>query len=471
MKDKVAAWAREFYELAFAALFDCFELLKRGLLTNAILVVQKTNSHQLTLHWITEDGTQNMKATISEINEILSGGAIAIPKKLTMKEYIGILQKNRRRGELLFKVTSLSMSRTVRYHLISAFDSKKWVELSSITRHDSIIGREPLNFAEFLYFIVDNRCIYDLIKPDSNATLLTSRELLEHASDWFLSGWLKAIPGLKADSLHKTFDDISTLGYEKRTALGRLLLAPKSLVSIEMEIRDGVRLDDLRAVRKLLEISSSRSYLLADGQTIYGLGHPRSDYDVNSDSIIALLFEGRHRWSVNKIGNNQEPIALYEVINGYARIKPPQFDKDDFQSKLKALFPSITRRQMNNLCRVVEGVTLSKHGTIIVIDAHADSEADRLRQQATRITPVQLAPLLMNEVASIDGAILVDLSGTCHAFGVILDGHARSNLGESSRGSRFNSALRYIDSRSGLALAVIVSEDGYIDVISGSPPS
>lgn len=234
-----------------------------------------------------------------------------------------------------------------------------------------------------------------------------------------------------------------------------------------MEIRDGVRLDDLRAVRKLLEISSVKTYLLADGQTIYGLGHPRRDYDEDSDSIIAIHFDGRHRWSVNKIGSNQEPIGLYEVINGYARIKPPKFDKDDFQSKLKALFPSITSRQINTLCRVVEGVTLSIHGTIIVIDAHANSEADRLRQQATRIAPVQLAPLLMNEVASIDGAILVDLNGTCHAFGVILDGHARSNLGEPSRGSRVNSALRYIDSRSGLALAVIVSEDGYIDLISG----
>ena len=64
----------------------------------------------------------------------------------------------------------------------------------------------------------------------------------------------------------------------------------------------------------------------------------------------------------------------------------------------------------------------------------------------------------------VDGAILVDPTGTCHAVGVILDGYA-SGKGDSSRGARFNSAVRYHETQSGECLVIIVSEDGMIDLI------
>jgi DNA integrity scanning protein DisA with diadenylate cyclase activity len=67
----------------------------------------------------------------------------------------------------------------------------------------------------------------------------------------------------------------------------------------------------------------------------------------------------------------------------------------------------------------------------------------------------------------VDGAILLSPEGIIHSFGVILDGQASKN-GNSARGARYNSAIRYIDemSRKVNCLALIVSEDGYVDLYS-----
>jgi hypothetical protein len=48
---------------------------------------------------------------------------------------------------------------------------------------------------------------------------------------------------------------------------------------------------------------------------------------------------------------------------------------------------------------------------------------------------------------------------------VILDGRA-SGRGDGTRGARYNSALRYIESSAYPCLAVVVSEDGMVDVLT-----
>ena len=61
-------------------------------------------------------------------------------------------------------------------------------------------------------------------------------------------------------------------------------------------------------------------------------------------------------------------------------------------------------------------------------------------------------------------AVLLDPQGACHAVGVILDGTARSDC-TPSRGSRDNSAIRYVGSTDTPRLAVVVSDDGTVDVV------
>jgi DNA integrity scanning protein DisA with diadenylate cyclase activity len=75
-----------------------------------------------------------------------------------------------------------------------------------------------------------------------------------------------------------------------------------------------------------------------------------------------------------------------------------------------------------------------------------------------------MTPSVLRLVTNIDGAVLIEPSGMCHAIGAILDGLA-TEKGDSSRGSRYNSALRYVNSSKYPVLAVVVSEDGWIDLL------
>ena len=67
-------------------------------------------------------------------------------------------------------------------------------------------------------------------------------------------------------------------------------------------------------------------------------------------------------------------------------------------------------------------------------------------------------------LTAIDGALLVDPDGTCTAIGVILDGRATRG-GDPARGARFNSAVRYVEGADHPCLAMVVSEEGTVDVI------
>lgn len=73
-------------------------------------------------------------------------------------------------------------------------------------------------------------------------------------------------------------------------------------------------------------------------------------------------------------------------------------------------------------------------------------------------------------LTSIDGALLVDPLGTCYAAGVILDGDAIKGKGTSSRGARYNSAIRYVYGAAETTskcecLAVVISKDGTINMV------
>jgi hypothetical protein len=99
-----------------------------------------------------------------------------------------------------------------------------------------------------------------------------------------------------------------------------------------------------------------------------------------------------------------------------------------------------------------------------VVSAAAPEEASRLAAQAIVIEEAELSAEFLYQATGIDGAVLFAPDGTCHALGVILDGTA-SKDGDRARGSRFNSAIRYLSSDRPPAMIVLVSEDGMIDML------
>ncbi len=113
---------------------------------------------------------------------------------------------------------------------------------------------------------------------------------------------------------------------------------------------------------------------------------------------------------------------------------------------------------------MVQAAQGSGHGAMIVISSAPDAEAERLSNEGMPIDADYLDPEEIVRLSSVDGAVIVAPDGRCHAFGVILDGVANES-GDRSRGSRFNSAVRYQNMEEAPSMVVVVSDDGTVDVL------
>jgi hypothetical protein len=70
----------------------------------------------------------------------------------------------------------------------------------------------------------------------------------------------------------------------------------------------------------------------------------------------------------------------------------------------------------------------------------------------------------MSHLSLTDRGVLIDGQGRCHSIGVILDGRA-CGAENPARGSRFNNAVRYLESPAPPAVVVVYSADGGIDIL------
>lgn len=85
------------------------------------------------------------------------------------------------------------------------------------------------------------------------------------------------------------------------------------------------------------------------------------------------------------------------------------------------------------------------------------------------LVDLRLEPEALDRFSSIDGAVMVDFSGKVQAIGCILDGTVAK--GSVARGSRYNGTVGFLHqegTRRGrpFLLALVVSEDGIVDVIT-----
>jgi hypothetical protein len=267
---------------------------------------------------------------------------------------------------------------------------------------------------------------------------------------------------------YDTCDKISSLKYEQAEGRGRLLLAPKDQEGIRRRIgfKDSVALWSHRRMRKLLELTSQGGLLHTDSEGVFGLvdgDTPAGD----EETMFEVVFLGHHHWELRHVG---------ELLMG-VRFGQPYLPKlVGYESKLRQDLPRIFGGMSDDatelLISLVRQAERERHGTLMVISAEAAAESARLSNQATPVEPCVLTPELLGHLTGIDGAVLVDTNGFCHAIGVILDGQATAS-GDPGRGARFNSAIRYVQSaidRGVPTMAVVVSEDGGVDVVPNPRP-
>lgn len=255
---------------------------------------------------------------------------------------------------------------------------------------------------------------------------------------------------------------IAVLPYEGSPARGRLVLASREHPSLRRTVAflDGVSLRDPKAARKTLQVVSDEGLLWCSGEILIGLAVNAAAYDATHEDRFEVAFTGAARWQLLHANR-----SLLELEHGAPRLPRPRVDRTAFATRVGARLPAAT---IEPLWAVVEAAKEQKHGTMVVISSEAATEAERLAPQLLRIEPQLLDASTIMQLSAIDGALILDVEGRCHAFGVILDGTASPGRGTLSRGARHNSAIRYTDSHA-QAVAVVVSEDGDVTVF-GDPP-
>jgi hypothetical protein len=291
-------------------------------------------------------------------------------------------------------------------------------------------------------------------------------ELLRRAAKQLMYGpaWAGGnVRGLRG--LFEACNAISTLEYEGKEGVGRLVLARPEhpALRIDLELLCPVPLRDYSAVRKLLQLATGDQCLLCDSAAIYGVGAVLDSYDVNYENLFVIRFTKNFMWDLSHAGN-----PLMYMRFGEPRARITGFPSDRFARDLPRIFPNITTEQSEKLNTLGRAVASQPHGTMLVVSSAAAQEASRLAKQATCLRPFPLTEAVIPRVTSIDGAVLVDLDGTCHAIGVILDGQAHRHCSP-SRGARYNSAVRYAYGRTD-CMVVIKSEDGMVNLFPSLRP-
>lgn len=263
-------------------------------------------------------------------------------------------------------------------------------------------------------------------------------------------------------TLHSAVDALASHPYEGRTGVGRILLARAghSEVNALVQFSDPIPVHRTALARKALEMSGDGLFLLCDGAELFGLGTRVSSHVPSDDeSIFEFHVLSPGTW---QLVHREAP--LMRVAHTRPELPRARLSEADVKDVAARIFPEASEQDLAELWRLARLTAEAGHGTMVVVHGDAAAEAERLHPQARRLEPAQLPTRAVRAVTAIDGAVLVDPRGRCHAIGVILDG-AATTAGDEARGARYNSAVRYRHGVGEGCLVLVVSDDGMIDVI------
>ncbi|WP_342689714.1 hypothetical protein [Raineyella antarctica] len=259
----------------------------------------------------------------------------------------------------------------------------------------------------------------------------------------------------------QAIDLVSAQPYEGRAGVGGVVLARPGHpdVAVEIEFEAPVSVQTTGSFRKVLEMAGHGLSLLSDGRAVYGLGWLDPSYDSARQDCFVCSISRTGTW---ELWHGTTPYL--RVDNGMPSLPREQLGADEFADVVDRVFGDIDGRDATRLWDVADACAKQAHGTMVVVHPDAATERERLMPQAYAIRPARLAGRALQAATSIDGAVLVSPDGRCHAVGVILDGQA-TGTGDASRGSRYNSAIRYLAGAGKGSMVIIVSEDGRIDLL------
>lgn len=314
------------------------------------------------------------------------------------------------------------------------------------------------NLLTFIDYLIDN-----FFQTYQSPEMIAYKDIVRTAGEKFLIQLLHTSNSKANLNICNDINVLSALKYEKSDCNGTLIIC-KDITDIpeqiDIKFDNPISLMYHKKIRKLLEISKEDVYLIGTSQSVFGFITQESLVKLSSLSVYQIKIHGALNWSVIEIreaGKHFIPvIQCKDSFYQYAQVK---FNDKEFYHKIKNKFG---KANIKKLTEIVKEAIHQKHGTTIVIAENANEEAKRLASSSFKITPFDCIKMIKH-ITSIDGAVLIDTDGNCHAIGVILDGKT-SETEDISNGARHNSARRYKNINNH-AVIVIVSEDGYVTIL------
>jgi len=254
---------------------------------------------------------------------------------------------------------------------------------------------------------------------------------------------------------------LSSLKYEGSESNGSMILCTTSEaedMDYIIKFKSPVDINDLTKVRKLIQTSDSQIPLVFDGRKIYGLGL----YE-NARKNFKISFIKNYEWSLY----DRECTLIYTVNHSEIKLVRNSMTKEYFFVLFQSVFSDIDDVEVQY--EILIKAKKQRKGTMLVFLENPNSECKRLSKSSFRLDIE--SNKFINNITNIDGAIILDKHGDVYSFGVILDGlSSYSSNEDSSRGARYNSAVKYTQTVAQQCLAIVLSEDGYIDFIHKGKP-
>jgi DNA integrity scanning protein DisA with diadenylate cyclase activity len=214
-----------------------------------------------------------------------------------------------------------------------------------------------------------------------------------------------------------------------------------------------IELAHTKHVRKLLPFTSYDCYLLSDGAYIRAFGKKPDD-----EALLLAKFES----GLGELFFEGHLICTF--IDGQFHGVKHKVDLSKFEDILQKLADNKTEtdKLLSVVQNTVDHAHSQRHGCTIIVD---------LRDKYITLPGEKISPAsddigLIQRMSSIDGALHINRAGQLVSFSVLLDG-SWSNDEDRSRGSRYNSAVRFIQKEgNGRVIIIVVSEDGPVTVVA-----
>ncbi|MGH4009944.1 MAG: hypothetical protein ACRDTH_17625 [Pseudonocardiaceae bacterium] len=404
-----------------------------------------------------QDSQHNPLHAVTAMNE---GRRRALIDDLRRRAIAEALQRDPASSGWTFFAGRSTLIDAVDTHVVLGIEAGPLAEVPRLPVPPRGADHAPPSLAHALFDEIFDRLWIALRAPVDGDRIIPLRaptaEVVRAAAGRFVRGALRGVDSWRGAQPDALLNAISALPYEGRPGIGTLLLVSNDAPDVAMELRLSapIGLREKRTVRKLMEASFPGAALLVDDEgKIYGIGRLAQGQEPPG---LLVSFVGRGAWDLLHDGR-----ALLSVRDGEARLPAAALDVARLTDLIDRLLPDA---DADRLVDLAHAAGRHHHGAMLVISTDAPAEAARLSPQSIAVEPILLSTDLMTQLTLMDGAILVDAHGRCHAVGVILDGLAVGS-GNPARGSRYNNPVRYLANNPPAAIVIVYSADGGVDVL------